>query len=195
MAVAGAGTAATRLERVPLASLAATPRAVGEGRLWLLLTSAVVADTPWLPSLLGFGVVLAGALWVLPPRRVVEAAVAGQLLATALVYGIIGAARLVDGHAFASVLGVQDYGLSAMIAAWIGAVAGVAWGRYSAFRVAAGCLVCLGVGLAFRPTLTFLDSEHVVAFAIGIAVVRVSFARVVLPVRRAAAVAVAALQS
>ena len=95
----------------------------------------------------------------------------------------------------ASVLGVQDYGLSAMIAAWIGAVAGIAWGRYSAPRVVAGCLLCLGVGLAFRPTLTFLDSEHAVAFVIGIAVVRMSFARVAVPVRRAAAVAVASFQS
>src|SRR5438132_7275157 len=119
MAVAGAGTAVTRLDGVSLASLAATPGAVGEGKVWLLLTSAVVADTPWLPSLLGFGVVLVGVLWVLPPRKVVEAAVAGQFLSTLVVYGIIGAARLVDGHAFASVLGVQDYGLSAMIAAWI----------------------------------------------------------------------------
>src|SRR5207244_1089117 len=132
--------AVTRLDGVPLASLAATPRAVGEGKLWLLLSSAVLADTPWLPSLVGFGVVLAGVLWVLPPRKVVAAAVAGQLLSTVLVYGIIGAARLIDGHAFASVLGVQDYGLSAIIAAWIGAVAGVAWGRYSALRVAVGCL-------------------------------------------------------
>lgn len=186
MAVAGTGTAADQLGVVPLASLAATPRAVGEGKVWLLLTSAVLADTPWLPSLLGFAVVLVGVLCVLPVRQVIVAAVAGQFLSTAVVYGAIGAARLVDGQAFSSVLGVQDYGLSAMIAAWIGAVAGVAWGRQSPLRVVAGCLACLGVGLACRPTLTFLDSEHVVAFAIGIAVVRVSLSRFVLPVRRAA---------
>jgi len=195
MAVAGAGTAANRLDGVPLSSLAATPRAVGEGKFWLLLTSGLLADTPWLPSLLGFGVVLVGVLYVLPPRKVFVAAVAGQLGSTLLVYGLIGGARLVDGHAFASVVGLQDYGVSAMIAAWIGAVAGVAWGRHSPLRIALGCLVCLGVGLAFRPTLTFLDSEHVVAFAIGVAVVRVSFAQVVLPVRRVATVAVAAFHS
>src|SRR4051794_14135945 len=103
MAVAGAGTAANRLEGVPLASLAATPRAVGEGKAWLLLTSAVLADTPWLPSLLGFGVVLVGVLYVLPARHVVAAAIAGQVLSTLLVYGFIGATRLVDPNAFASV--------------------------------------------------------------------------------------------
>jgi hypothetical protein len=43
--------------------------------------------------------------------------------------------------------------------------------------------------------LTFLDGEHVVAFAIGIAVVRQAFAPIVVPIRRAIAVAVAALHT
>lgn len=174
---------------MPLASVAATPRAVGEGKVWLLVTSALLADTPWLPSLLGFAVVLAVVVYVLPLRQVLAAAVAGQLVSTLLVYGIIGAARLVDGHAFGSVVDLQDFGFSAMIAAWIGAVACVAWARHSHLQVVAGCLVCLAVGLAFRPTLTFLDSEHIVAFAIGVAVVRQPFARIALPIRRAVAVA------
>jgi len=194
-AVAGAGTAANRLGDVPLASLAATPRAVGEGKLWLLVTSALLADTPWLPSLLGFAVALAAVLYVLPLRQVVVAAVVGQFASTLVVYGIVGGARLLDGHAFASVVDVQDFGLSAMIAAWIGAVACLAWARHSHLRVVAGCLLCLGVGLAFRPTLTFLDSEHVVAFVLGAAVVRHPLARVVVPLRRAAAVAVAAVHN
>jgi hypothetical protein len=194
-AVAGAGTAANRLAHVPLSSIAATPRAVGEGKVWLLVTSAIVADTPWLPSLLGFAVALVVVLYVLPLRQVVVAAVVGQFASTLLVYGIVGGARLVDGRAFASVVDVQDFGLSAMIAAWIGAVACVAWARHSHLRVVAGCLLCLGVGLAFRPTLTFLDSEHVVAFGLGAVVVRHPLARIAVPLRRAAAVAVAAFQN
>ena len=194
-ALAGAGTAANRLADVPLSSVAATPRAIGEGKLWLLLTCGLVADTPWLPSLLGFAIVLAVAVYVLPPRQVVAAAIAGQFLSAFVVYGIIDGARLVDGRAFGSVVDLPDFGLSAMIAAWIGAVACVAWTRHSHLRVVAGCLVCLGVGLAFRPTLTFLDSEHVVAFAIGIAVVRQPFGRIVIPLRRAASIATAALRA
>jgi hypothetical protein len=180
---------------MPLASMAATPRAVGEGKLWLLVTSALLADTPWLPSLLGFAVVLAVALYLLPLRQILAAAAAGQFLSTLLVYGIIGGARLVDWHAFGSVVRLQDYGVSALIAAWIGAVAGVAWVRHSHLRVAAGCLLCLAVGLAFRPTLTFLDSEHVVAFAIGVAVVRLPSARSALSIRRAVTVGVATFHS
>src|SRR5438046_561579 len=53
-AVAGAVTAANRAGWLDLAHLAASPRAVAEGKLWLLLTSGVIADRPWLPSLLGF---------------------------------------------------------------------------------------------------------------------------------------------
>jgi hypothetical protein len=175
--------------------MAATPRAVGDGKLWLLVTSGLLADTPWLPSLLGFAIVLAVALYVLSPPQVVAAAVAGQLLSTLLVYALVGGARLLDGHAFASVVALQDFGVSAMIAAWIGAVACVAWARHSHLRVAAGCLLCLAVGLAFRPTLTFLDSEHIVAFAIGITVVRQPFDPILVPIRKAAAVAIAAFHT
>jgi hypothetical protein len=195
IAVVGAGTAANRLLGVPLASMAATPRAVGEGKLWLLVTSALVADTPWLASLLGFAVVLAVVVYVLPLPQILAAAAAGQFLSTLLVYGVIGGARLVDGYAFGSVVDLQDYGVSALIAAWIGAVAGVAWAGRSHLAVAAGCLVCLAVGLAFRPTLTFLDSEHVVAFAIGVAVVRQPSARIAVSIRRAVTVGLATLHS
>jgi hypothetical protein len=178
-AVVGAGTAANRLAGLPLSSLAATPRAVGDGKLWLLVTSGLLADTPWLPSLVGFAIVLAVALCVLPVRDVVVAAAAGQIVSALIVYGIVGVARLVEPHAFASVIDLPDFGVSAMIAAWIGAVAAVAWARHNHLLVVAGCFACLGVGLAFRPTITFLDSEHIVAFAIGIACVSPRFRRAV----------------
>jgi len=192
-AVVGAGTAANRLAGLPLSSMAATPRAVGDGKLWLLVTSGLLADTPWLPSLLGFAIVLAVALYVLPVRDVVFAAAAGQIVSALVVYGIIGTARLGEPHAFASVIDLQDFGVSAMIAAWIGAVAAVAWARHNQLLVVAGCFACLGVGLAFRPTITFLDGEHIVAFAIGTAYVSTRFRRIAVPIRRAVAVALSAL--
>lgn len=196
-AVVGAGTAANRLAGLPLSWVAATPRAVGDGRWWLVLTSGLLADTPWLPSLLGFAIVLAVALRVLPARRVVAAGAAGQILSALAVYGVIALARLRDPHAFGSVVDVEDFGVSAFIAAWIGAVAYVSWTRAASRRgralVAAGCLGCLGIGLACRPTITFLDSEHLVAFAIGAVVASSFLGRVVMPVRKAVATAVAAL--
>jgi hypothetical protein len=187
-AVVGAGTAANRLVGVPLSSFAASPRLVGEGKVWLLVTSGMLADNPWLPSLAGFAVALAVALWVLPGHVVISAAAAGQILSALLVYGSVGLVRLCDPHAFGSIVGQRDFGLSAVIAAWIGAVAGVYWTRYPSTRgrtaVILGCLCCLGVGLAFRPHLTFLDSEHIVAFAIGGVLVSPAWPRTVAPARR-----------
>ena len=167
--------------------------------MWLLVTSGVLADNPWLPSLAGFAIALAVALWVLPGHVVVSAAAAGQILSALLVYGSVGFVRLLDPRAFGSVVGKSDFGLSAVIAAWIGAVAAVYWGRYSSARsrtmVVLGCLCCLGVGLAFRPHLSFLDSEHIVAFVIGATLVGPAWPRLVLPARRVAAVAAAAFSA
>jgi len=196
-AVVGAGTAANRLFSVPLSSFASSPRLVGEGRVWLLVTSGVLADNPWLPSLAGFAIALAVALWVLPGHVVAFAAVSGQILSALLVYGSVGLVRLLDAHAFGSVVVESDFGLSAVIAAWIGAVARVYWRRYPSARgrmgVVLGCFCCLGVGLAFRPHLTFLDGEHIVAFAIGAALLNPSWQWLVAPARRLAAVAAAAV--
>ena len=72
---------------------------------------------------------------------------------------------------------LPDYGLSAIIAAWLGAIARVLWLRHpsTAHRVlillaSAGCA---GIGLALRPDVTFLDTEHLLAYAIGAALVDV----------------------
>src|SRR5262249_6728940 len=146
-----------------------------EGRLWLLLTSGLIADPPVAPSLVGFWLVCATALAVCPARVGVRVAVVGHTVSALAVYAVIAAARVSDPTAFASVVALPDFGLSAMIAAWLGAIARVLWRRFPSRRahalVALGSLGCAGIGLAFRPDVTFLDSEHLVAFAIGVALV------------------------
>jgi len=171
--VAGAVTAANRAGWIQITDLAASPKAVAEGRLWLLLTSGVVADHPWLPSLLGFALVGFAALSVANARVVVLAALAGHVLATLLVYGFLGAAAAVDSGAFANLADQPDIGLSAIIASWIGVVSCVFWRRFRSRRAhvlnAFGCVGCALVGFAFRPDVTALDAEHLVAFALGVA--------------------------
>jgi len=173
---AGAGgvTAANRAGWVRLSDLAASPKAIADGRLWLLLTSGVVADRPWLPSLLGFALVGFVALSLAGARVVVLAALAGHVLATLLVYGFLGAAATVDRGAFAHLVDQPDIGLSAIIAAWIGVVSCVVWRRFRSQRAhllnALGCVGCALIGFAFRPDVNVLDSEHLVAFALGVAV-------------------------
>lgn len=176
-AVAGLVTIGTRSGAVPLSQLAASPKAVADGRVWLLLTSGVVADRPWLPSLLGFAIVGFAALSVASGRVVIAAALAGHVAATLLVYGFLGLAEAIDEGAFGSLVDRPDIGLSAIIAAWIGVVSQVYWRRKPTRRAhlvnALGCVACALIGLAFRPDVTVLDSEHLVAFALGAAVASV----------------------
>ncbi len=188
-------TVANRFRELPLSSIASSPAAVGEGKVWLLASSAVIADRPALVSLLGFWIVGFTAFAICSARVVAGVAVGGHLLSALCIYSLIGLTRLAQPDAFASVMHVSDYGLSAIIAAWIGAIASVMWRRHRAATahalVVAGSLVCAGVGLLFRPDLTFLDTEHLVAYAFGALLaserVRQSLARS--PQRLAAAVA------
>jgi hypothetical protein len=171
-AAAGVVTVASRLGWIGISHLAATPNAIAKGKVWLLLTSGVVADRPWLASLIGFAIVAFAALSVASVRVVVLAALAGQVLATLAVYGFLGLAREVHPGAFHTLLNTQDIGLSAIIAAWIGVVAQTFWYRYRSLRShvlnVLGCVGCALIGFAFRPNLTALDTEHLVAFALGV---------------------------
>ena len=172
--VAGLATGANRAHWADLSHLAASPRAVAEGKLWLLFTSGAVADRPWLPSLLGFAIVGVAALSVARGRVVVAAALAGHVLATLVVYGFLGAVDAVDRDAFANLVGRPDIGLSAIIAAWIGVVSCALWRRFRSRRAhvlnVLGCIGCALIGFAFRPDVTALDTEHIVAFALGVAI-------------------------
>jgi hypothetical protein len=153
--VSAAVTVANRFGELSLSSIASSPAAVGEGKVWLLVSSAAIADRPALVSLLGFWLVGFTACALCSARLVAGIAVGGHLLSTLCVYCLIGLTRLARPGAFGSVMHVSDYGLSAIIAATTRAL------------VVAGSLLCAGVGLFFRPDLTFLDTEHVVAFALG----------------------------
>lgn len=172
-------TAANRLGAVSVSTLASSPQGLADGRVWLLVTSGLLADRPAVASLVGFWLVGFAALAVCTVRVAVGAALAGHVLSALVVYGIVGLARLVDPHAFASVVQLADYGLSAMIAAWLGAIASVFWSRYpgklSRLLVTLGSVGCVGIGLALRPDVTFLDSEHLVAFAIGVTLASPAF--------------------
>lgn len=182
-AVAAGVTCANRLGELSLSSIAASPQAFGEGKVWLIVTSALIADRPAVPSLVGFWIVAVAALLLCSLRVVASAAAFGHVLSALGIYGLVALVRLVDPHAFGSILQLSDYGLSAIIAAWLGAIAHVLWSRHPSrvahVAVAAGSLGCAGIGIAFRPDLTFLDSEHLLAFAVGVAVADVRVRRFV----------------
>jgi hypothetical protein len=167
-------TAAQQTGAFSLGSVAATTEGVGDGRVWLVLSSALVAQTPVVLSLASFGALGFLVLRVCGPRTLWLSAAVGHLVSTLVVYGAVGTAALADGDLVRGLLGEQDYGVSAIFAAWLGAVAAYGWVRCSGawrWRLAV-VLGCLGVGLAAwlirgEPTPSILDSEHIVAFAIG----------------------------
>jgi len=168
-------TAANRAGLVDLAALASSPRTAGEGKLWLLLTSAFVADRPTAASLLAFAGFAIAVFVVCGSRLLWTVGVAGHVGSAAAVYAAIAVTRAVVPTAFEHVLSLSDYGTSAMIAAWLGALAAAGWIRRPSLAPRLGVvgfsLLCAVVGWLCRPGLTPLDSEHIVAFAIGVAAV------------------------
>jgi hypothetical protein len=174
-AATAAVTVANRLGDLSATSLASTAAGVGDGKLWLVLTSGLLADRPAVPSLLGFWIVGFAVLLFCSARLAAGVALAGHTFSALAIYGAIGLTRIVDPPAFGSIRHLSDYGLSAMIAAWIGAIACTLWLRRPSAAARAlvviGSAGCAGIGILFRPDLTFLDSEHLVAYAIGVALV------------------------
>jgi hypothetical protein len=191
-AVATLVTAANRLGDLSLWTLASSPDSVKDGKVWSLVTSGLLADRPAVPSLVGFWLVAFVVLLVCPVRVVAATALAGHIVSSLGVYAAIGAVGLVDPRAFSSVAQLADYGLSAIIAAWLGAIARVFWVRNPlpvprAF-VVLGSVGCAAVGFALRPDVTVLDSEHLLAYCIGVALADGAVrARLTRPTRRLAA--------
>ena len=160
-------TAINRLHVLPTSSMASSPASFGSGRLWLLLTSAFLADRPAAASIAGFAVVGIAVCAVCGGRVAWVAAIGGHLGSAALVYGAILLARLAEPAAFQSVFTAPDFGTSAVIAAWIGALAYFLWARGAKLSAVGLCTVSGLVAWFFKSTLTALDVEHVLALGFG----------------------------
>jgi hypothetical protein len=174
VAVVSSLTALQRAGAVSLRLLAASPREVADGRLWLLVSSGAIAANPLLWSLLSFCGLALLTLALSGWEILWFAAFAGQTFSTLLGYSIIGVARLLEPGAFQRLVSAPDYGVSAISAAWLGAVAAVGWRtRRESIRRAAivlGCVAAASLAWFVRGRgLDVLDSEHVFAFAIGAA--------------------------
>lgn len=168
-------TVANRSGALRTESVAATARSVGDGKLWLLFTSAFLADRPAVPSIAGFALVGVAAVWVLGTRATCMAAVLGHVGSALAVYAAVDLAVTLHRTGAAEASTIQDFGTSAVIAAWIGALTAAGWRRHvrpgERLLVAAAACGCGLVGWLFRPDLTVLDTEHLVAFAVGAALV------------------------
>ena len=183
MVAVSAVTGAERARLIPLSVLAASPHAIAEARVWLLVTSALLVQAPYFWSVLTFGLLGALGLAVCGGRVLWISALAGHVGSSLLVYALLEASRTVEPHAFSGLQTAPDYGVSAISAAWLGAIASTSWrarnrtprGRFAIVLAVAAMAV---FGWMLRRHLSFLDLEHVVAFAIGVNVaVQLSAAR------------------
>jgi hypothetical protein len=174
--VVAALTFATRDHELPLAPFAASAAKIASGQLWVLPASALVVDRPVLIGLVAFTVLAAATLRFCGPRTFWLAAGAGHVGSALAVYAIIGAARLADPHVFTNAVVSQDFGVSAMQGAWVGAIATSAWlraGRDGRLQVAVAVAVCVVAAVAWwlHPDPSILTTEHLFAFLIGCGIV------------------------
>ena len=181
-------TLAIRAHELPLAIFASSAAKIAAGEIWLLPASALVVDQPVYVGLVAFGLLGFATLRICGTRVFWVVAVAGHIGSTLAAYAIIGASRLTDPDVFASASTRQDFGVSAMQGAWVGAIAAAAWGRAGADPrarafVAAGVCALAGVAWWLHPDPSILTTEHLFAFFIGCGVV--SWSRLVASARMA----------
>ena len=158
------------------AQFAANPRRVADGKLWYLLTSALIATHPVFLSLASFALFALGALVVCGPRIFWASTLVGHVAATVMTYLLLGLARAVEPTAYAGLVTQLDYGVSTMQATWLGAVAATLWLTQAQTvprraSIAAGCAAIGLIAYLARPDLTLLDTDHGFAFLIGITLV------------------------
>jgi hypothetical protein len=156
-------------------TFASSPLRFEAGKFWLLFTNALICAGPRGASF--FALVLFGlvTLYFCGSRILWTAAALGHVFSTLCVYSMIALTRFVDRSAFDHVLSGKDIGVSAICAAWLGALAATEWrarGRTRNGKVAIVVAVAAIGAIAYvvNPHLTALDSDHVFAFAIGAAV-------------------------
>jgi hypothetical protein len=176
VAVVSLLTTAERTGLVPLNDLASSPHAVAEARLWSLVTSALLVSYPIVWSLVTFAFLAALTLRFCGSRVLLIAGVAGHIGSTLAVYAVMALTQTLDPHAFEALSKAPDYGVSAVSAAWIGALAAVSWqGRNRTLRgrivTALAVVGAAAFGWIVRGHVNFLDLEHIVAFGVGVGVV------------------------
>jgi hypothetical protein len=152
-------------------ALSASARNVLRGQVWRLFTSGLLAEGPAAASVVSFGLLASLTLFLCGPRVLWLSAVVGNVGSALLAYLAIGAIRLSDPGALTAEWRGHDYGVSAISAAWLGAIAATGW-RARASSTARGAIAisCVAIGAfayTLHPGIGVLASEHVTAFSIG----------------------------
>lgn len=167
-----AATLASRAGIVSADALSASPQRIEHGKVWLLISNGLLVQRPLALCLFSFVLLIFLTPVVCGTRVFVAAAVVGHIGSTLLAYSLVGGVSAVDPGAVRSLVSYPDYGVSAIEAAWIGAIAATVWQRRGQTRlgralVVAACLAVAGIAYSVRSDLTLLDTDHFFAFVIG----------------------------
>jgi hypothetical protein len=170
--VVTAMTLASRAGLVSADALSASPQRIAHGKVWLLLSNALLVQRPLALCLFSFVLLIFLTPVVCGTRVFVASAVVGHIGSTLLTYALAGGVYAVDPGAVRDLVSYPDYGVSAIQAAWIGAIAATLWQRSGQTQrgralVVAACLAVAGIAYAVRSDLTLLDTDHFFAFVIG----------------------------
>jgi hypothetical protein len=156
---------------VSVRDLASSPSGVLSGRVWRLLTSALVVSGPPLPQLLQMAAVVVVALVLAGPALFWRAALVGHVGATLVAYAAVGILWLVARADVDDVVQAPDYGISCVWVGVLGALVAVALRRS---RRAAARLAAMAGVIGFVAAAGVSDDlagwEHVIAFVLGCAV-------------------------
>jgi hypothetical protein len=151
---------------------ALTPAALAAGRVWLLLSSALLVSGPPLLELAGLTLAVVVLVRRESPAAFWRAAVGGHVAGTVVVYGGIGLLWLAARSTVADLVHVRDYGVSsvwlgvlgAILASLMGAAERRPLGGLERVWLASSAIAGV-VGMALFGALT--AAEHGFAFAIG----------------------------
>ena len=165
-------TAAQTAGVVGLREVGASPARIASGKVWLLVTSGLLVQKPLALSMLSFAALGLLTLWLCGQRVLAWSALLGHVGSTLLAYAALALVRGLSPETFRGVWTAPDYGVSAIASAWLGAIACVCWRRRGATLVGKtpvviSCLAVAAFAWMVRRHLNVLDSEHVLAFAIG----------------------------
>jgi hypothetical protein len=146
--------------------LASSPAEVARGRVWSLLTSALLVTRDPIVQLVAAALLTVAAMQALGPATFWLAAAAGHVGSALLAYAGIGLLRLIGRADVDSVVHAPDFGISCVVIGVLGALTVAASGRRSpGWRMLA---IAAGVALwAVIPPFGLAAVEHALAFALG----------------------------
>jgi hypothetical protein len=146
--------------------LASSPAEVARGRVWSLLTSALLVTRDPIVQLVAAALLTVAAMQALGPATFWLAAAAGHVGSALLAYAGIGLLWLIGRADVDSVVHAPDFGISCVVIGVLGALTVAASGR----RPPGRRMLAIAAGVALWtviPPFGLAAVEHALAFALG----------------------------